>query len=101
MDGAVQGLQEVAGQVVGTRHSLLEAGSLCHLHRLLHVPPYTPTTASHLQFKELAEKGKTSVRFLHTNYSFTPPGQANYREGREQSELPWAWQRGACRPRSS
>lgn len=41
MYGAMQGLEEVAGEVVGTGHSLLEACSLGHLQSLLHVTACT------------------------------------------------------------
>ena len=51
MDGAVQGLQEVAGQVVGTRHSLLETRSLGYLHRLLHVAACTSSKTSQLDLR--------------------------------------------------
>ena len=37
MDGTVQGLQQVAAQVVGSGHSLLEACALCYLQSRLHV----------------------------------------------------------------
>ena len=48
MYGAVQGLEEVAGKVVGTSHSLLEACSLGYLQSLLHVTACTIGMSEHM-----------------------------------------------------
>ena len=46
MDGRVQSLQVVAGKVVCSRHSLLEACTICQLHRLLHIITWAQYTTS-------------------------------------------------------
>lgn len=51
--GAVQGLQEIASQVVSTGDSLLEASPLCQLHSLLHVPACDVPHTTHLDQSSL------------------------------------------------
>ncbi len=45
-NGAMQGLQEVACQVMSTHHSLLEACFLCQLQSLLHIRTCVGTNPS-------------------------------------------------------